>query len=648
MLKFVLMKKVFPLIVCLLFILGCSKKDSLQEGPIEDLKKQKSFSGLIPESAKEYLKLEQSKMARSFAKPDEKKYANLPPTVDFSTDLPAAGVQGEQNSCTGWTTAYAVKSFQEKREHGWRLSDATLFSPSFIYNQINEGKDQGATLKSAIDFLIEKGTVPLSLMPYNEKDYSTQPSKELQALGVGFHSLGQRRLDSTDMNLVKSYLAAGEPIILVVELYENFLNSKPEDKGRYQERKGEFLGYHAIVAVGYNDEKKAIKVLNSWGTEWGDKGYGWIDYNLFPQVTKRAYLMYDTPSAPAAVNLVKKSLEMPLQVADGYLDLTIQPLLIVPNEAGIFFGDHWLRLGEAMKEQETFFSEKKSQHFSGYKLNTDNLSINADDVVVMFDPIQRDKIGKFRFTNQKRVPIYTNEGVTFGSSREDVKRIYGKPDAVDQKATTFFVGSGNDVYFFHPIKSDWGGVQLDQYAMLQFNYDHQRKVISMELAIVFKQMVTQKGGFYVDFVPGEKEDKNEGTFLSSKVGEIEILIPKIFTDLQKADWGAAGMGYFAKNGACALTTKVFYMKDNVDKAAIEKRIDADISTQKLANLSKDTVTEKNFEGGLFGGTTWTYLASKDQKRVHYYTGKGSKLYQIEAICQSMTWLEDVMNSIKLH
>ncbi len=42
---------------------------------------------------------------------------------------------------------------------------------------------------------------------------------------------------------------------------------------------------HAVVAVGYDDGKKigkdkgALLIRKSWGTEWGEKGYGWLPYS---------------------------------------------------------------------------------------------------------------------------------------------------------------------------------------------------------------------------------------------------------------------------------------------------------------------------------------------------------------------------------
>ena len=68
--------------------------------------------------------------------------------------------------------------------------------------------------------------------------------------------------------------------------------SQAWDDGKipYPCRGERILGGHAVVAVGFNDEIEiknmicrsettgALLIRNSWGTGWGDRGYGWLPY----------------------------------------------------------------------------------------------------------------------------------------------------------------------------------------------------------------------------------------------------------------------------------------------------------------------------------------------------------------------------------
>ena len=111
--------------------------------------------------------------------------ASMPPSVDLSTKLPSPGQQGNQNSCVGWTVAYALKSFQEYEEEKrpFTKGDGTKdlnrhFSPAFIYNQINGGRDGGSLFVDALNVLSQTGAVPLSVMPYKETDFTSKPTAD--------------------------------------------------------------------------------------------------------------------------------------------------------------------------------------------------------------------------------------------------------------------------------------------------------------------------------------------------------------------------------------------------------------------------------------------------------------------------------------
>ena len=76
--------------------------------------------------------------------------STLPHSVDLTSNFPTPGNQKSQNSCTAWAVSYA-KAAQEKKDHNWNVNWYNhKFSPAFIYNQINNGVDNGSSIDSAL------------------------------------------------------------------------------------------------------------------------------------------------------------------------------------------------------------------------------------------------------------------------------------------------------------------------------------------------------------------------------------------------------------------------------------------------------------------------------------------------------------------
>jgi C1A family cysteine protease len=92
------------------------------------------------------------------------------------------------------------------------------------------------------------------------------------------------------LNNLKTYVAAGIPAMFGFYGFPSF--SKTTVKGGIPYPcTGESAQWgHAIVAVGYDDAKiidntacqtsttGALLIRNSWGTAWGEAGYGWLPY----------------------------------------------------------------------------------------------------------------------------------------------------------------------------------------------------------------------------------------------------------------------------------------------------------------------------------------------------------------------------------
>lgn len=628
-------QKSFWLLPLLFLLSACSReKKEVTSAPVE-LKEDDfvAYSGVMAPSASDYFKMEEAKMVRSFASGDEKLFSHLPAQVDLSIGLPEPGNQGNQNSCTGWALSFAVRSFQENRELGWGLKKEHLFSPSFVYNQINGGKDGGADLKDALDFLLENGTVPWPLMPYDEKEATLQPAENLKDLARGFRVLGYRRIGESEINQIKSYLASGEPVLVVLEMFQNFLKKGMREAGNiYAEKKGDLLGHHALVAVGYDDSKKAFKLLNSWGTRWGDNGYGWVDYDFAKKIFKQTFVLYDTPTSPKVVDdFVRlaalpqeerivvgavrerpvEGREDPLKSGTGFTD---DQILIVPDEAGITYEGLWVRLGDEMAQAK---------------------NIPSGSAQIQDDLLSQNKVSKMHFYRSSSPVIATNRGVTFGADRKEVTRIYGPPDFIDP-------ATEDEVYFFHAISEDWGGVNLTKHASLSFHYDHDGGLSFMGLESVFKKVKMGQGLEQLEAT--EKSVSAEGTMIKSPDGRLQFLVPSFFDDIQKSVWFGAGYGFFMKNSKKPeefLVVKVFQVANPVNESMLNERISADLQTAQLNSLTPKTVE--------INGRKWKKVEESDHA-CRYYTYEKDFFVQVQLASSTKiaetNWVKTLFDSLR--
>lgn len=223
----------------------------------------------------------------------------LPSYVDLTDQFPAPGNQGLQSSCTAWAVAYALKSHQEYvewgAEHNWDLNDKNcLYSPTYIYNQLNEGSYKtGTYISDAMDIITEQGVCSLSKMPYHSYDYTTQPNAAQTEIASNFKAVGWATIRGVDA--VKQQLNDNNGVVISVEVYDNFDNIS-ENNPTYDEAKGSYQGSHSVCLIGYDDVNQRFKFINSWGTSWGISGYGYISYDMFTSRNCRSglgYIMFD-------------------------------------------------------------------------------------------------------------------------------------------------------------------------------------------------------------------------------------------------------------------------------------------------------------------------------------------------------------------
>ena len=233
--------------------------------------------------------------AASYPVAPVRRAAGIPAIVDLTSKFPPPGNQGERSSCTGWAVGYAMMTYYKNVEFD---RDVTLpenqFSPSYIYNQIYVGVDEGSYVEHAAMLYFTQGGCSIQSMPYDLYDYTAQPTYDnhMEALKYKVKSWGLIYNASN----IKACLAEGIPVILTFPTYDNFYNFTPSNY-IYSKYEGRHIGSHAVCLVGYDDSKNAYKFINSWGTAWGLNGYGYISYNLvsnnlYPKTSNKTTVIF--------------------------------------------------------------------------------------------------------------------------------------------------------------------------------------------------------------------------------------------------------------------------------------------------------------------------------------------------------------------
>lgn len=134
--------------------------------------------------------------------------------------------------------------------------------------------------------MANEGVCPLSYFSYNESDYTTQPTA-IQEAAANLYK-GSTMHTVRNISEMKRQINAGRAVIIGIYVYPDFDELNSTTNQIYDNTSGICRGAHAITLIGYDDNKGtsgAFKILNSWGTDWGSNGYGWISYDLIQSDT---------------------------------------------------------------------------------------------------------------------------------------------------------------------------------------------------------------------------------------------------------------------------------------------------------------------------------------------------------------------------
>ncbi|HOT29091.1 MAG TPA: C1 family peptidase [Candidatus Ozemobacteraceae bacterium] len=632
------------------------------------------FTGVVPMTDEQFLAIQEVRMVRKFTTLSGKPDVNLPPAVDLSPDFPPVGKQFD-NTCPGWAVAYAVKSYHEKLEHGWNYGPNHIFSPTFITNLLYKSPDEnGFRDHNALFLSIDVGCVPLSLFPYIPDD-ETVPSEDLRTFARAFRNLTFRRLPYGDIPTLKAILAGGDPVVCTMDIYSEFYKLNKKNPILKKITDTTIDSVHYLVIVGYDDKRHALKLYNSWGTEWGDNGTAWLDYDLYGKIVTHPVVLYDRPTPQDVVNYLadphKKpetplpSFEMPeivlrraLRADDNPEALqkslkdyssyvppadpsppewkaapADEPLLIVPEEAGILVGENWLRLGDPLARAESFFSTSVSPKFAEYQKY-------GDDALVTQSFMDATAVGRIDLFGAKRTRVMTSRGVGIGTPKSRVRQVYRKPDMT--------VNDGrSETYFYRSAAKDWGGVKAVTSIGLEFRYGADKNVEGVSVFTAFVPAYTNTALKPIsDAEVTKSKSPTKGDRVESREGGFAFTVPECFSRADKVVWPGIGVGYFIKGhvmrDSWMVTVKAFDVPGADRERLLAERIPADMKVYAMLGLGAPKPVT-------MGGTEWFVVEDAAGVFTNYYAVTPNRYYQVNIAtdqpARDEPWVKEFFESI---
>jgi C1A family cysteine protease len=207
--------------------------------------------------------------------------AKLPPKKDLRSGCPPVYDQGQLGSCTANAISGAIQ-FEQKKQ------GVTVFVPSRLFIYYNErdmegtvNSDAGAQIRDGVKSVANLGVCPETEWPYDINQFATKPTAQCYTDGTKCEAVGYQRLDSSNLNQLKGCIASGFPFVFGFTVYDGFESPEVAKTGvlNMPGPKEKVQGGHAVLAVGYDDSTQRFTVRNSWGKDWGIKGYFTIPYS---------------------------------------------------------------------------------------------------------------------------------------------------------------------------------------------------------------------------------------------------------------------------------------------------------------------------------------------------------------------------------
>lgn len=205
----------------------------------------------------------------------------LPVSVDLRSGCTRIENQFHIGSCTANASTSAMEFLAKKLGRPCPdLSRLFVYFATRVW--VAGGKpteDTGATIRDVMKALATYGACLEDVWPYETPRFTQTPSAKARTDARNRQITVYYRCPN--LKAIKQSLAEGHPVTGGFAVPSSIDGYETERTGivAYPSATEKFVGGHAVLFVGYDDRTRRLTFQNSWGANWGDKGFGYLPYD---------------------------------------------------------------------------------------------------------------------------------------------------------------------------------------------------------------------------------------------------------------------------------------------------------------------------------------------------------------------------------